>query len=600
MNATVACLGLLLAVAPVAAATVGTTATARAGANGRVDVVVILRPAATGGDEAAAVRHRRARLDALLSAFRAAEVAPRHRYTTLDAFSANVSAAGLAALARHPDVLRVDADAPGRGALAQSVPRIRADRVQARGITGEDVAVAVLDTGVEADHPDLRGALVDEECFCSASCPSIQFCRTDCCPNGSDRQSGAGSAVTQSAHGMNSAGIILSHGAVAAVGVAPAAKLVAIRVVDDATLGVLSDWLAALDWIAANRPDVRVVNMSLSSDQLFAGDCSANCGSEEICGINQLFADVVERLRRRGTLVFAASGNQSQRNLLGSPACVRGVVAVGAVDPEDHVAFFSNGGARLALLAPGVNVISPGLDGGLSLLCGDIGNQYVCGGTSIAAPHAAGAAALLFSAQPSASADAVEGALRSTGVPVFDARSGRTYPRVEAFAALRSLTRTLPLEPAGSSATTDCLLEWNFFPPDIVRRGPRPVAECRDGDSLCDADGRNGQCTFLLSLCFNNHEPLLRRCATDEALRSIHLRTPSAAAAPGSLERGNAEQLLAALPPLPLTRADACTTLAPFVVRRAAGSVGVAQIRMSVRTATRRDSDRFALRCLPP
>jgi len=600
MTRAAACLVLLLAAAPAAAVTVGSGLKQRLEQGGRAEVVVTLRRAAPASDDGAAVRQRRVRLDALLPGLRAAGVVPRHRYETIDAFSARINRSGLEALVRHPDVLRVDMDAEGAAALDRSVPLIRADRVQARGLRGEEVVVAVLDTGVEASHPDLSGALIDEECFCSESCPSILDCRAACCPNGGARQSGPGSAVTQHPHGMNSAGILLSRGVVSGVGVAPAAKLVAVRVLDDATRGLLSDWLAALDWIAANRPDVRVVNMSLSSFRLFAGDCSVSCGDDEICGINQLFADVVDRLRRRGTLVFAASGNQSRPNLLGSPACVPGVVAVGAVDDSDEIAFFSNAGSRLALLAPGVNVISPGLAGGLSLLCGEIDGVRVCGGTSIATPHAAGAAALLFSAQPAASADVVESALRETGVRIFDARSGRTYPRVDAFAALRRLTETLPLEPAGSSATTDCLLEWNFFPPDIVRRGPRPVAECRDGDPICDADNRSGQCTFLFSLCLNNHEPLLRHCATDEPVRAIDLYTPSPTAAPGSLERVNADQIRAVLPPLPLARPDACTTFAAFVVRRAAGGEGVARIRMSARTDTRRDSDRFGLRCLPP
>jgi hypothetical protein len=132
------------------------------------------------------------------------------------------------------------------------------------------------------------------------------------------------------------------------------------------------------------------------------------------------------------------------------------------------------------------------------------------------------------------------------------------------------------------------------------RRGSRPVAECRDDDPLCDADAVSGQCTFRLSVCFNRNEPPLRGCATDEPLRAIELLNPNPSAAPGSLERNNAERIGVSLPPLPLARVDACTSFIPFVVRRAGAGAGVARIRMNVRTATRRDSGRFGLRCLPP
>jgi hypothetical protein len=575
---------------------------------GPVDVVVGLRsPPAGAFASLAAIGDRQA---AVLSELPAADVELRHRYESVPGFSARVTANGLRALATHPDVAWVTADLPGRGALDLSVPRIRADRVHDRYVVGRRVVVAVIDSGVERDHPDFGAALVHEECFCRGACDGEGIlCRADCCPDGSARASGPGSAAAGHPHGTHVTGIVMSRGAVAGVGVAPAAELVAIRVLDENNIGFVSDWLAALDWIAVHRPEVRVVNMSLASLRVFTGDCVDRCDTdcrpedgcdpEAVCGINEMFADVVARLRRRGTVVVAASGNNSDPQAMSTPACVPGVLAVGALDSNDRVAFFSNAGSELDILAPGVDVISSGLNGGLSLFCSTIDGQRVCGGTSMAAPHVAGTAALLAAARPGASAAQIEQAMTQTGVPVRDTRNHRLYPRLDARAAFGEITRTLEIDPGGGSGNADCLLAWNFFPPDIVRRSRRPIATCSDGDSLCDGDSVAGQCTFLLSLCFNVRDPLLPFCSTAEPIVAIDLKQPSPGAPPGSLERRNADSLKAALPSTPLAARDLCTELIPIVVRRS-GPLGAGSLRIGARTASRNDSDSFHLRCIAP
>lgn len=397
----------------------------------------------------------------------------------------------------------------------------------------------------------------------------------------------------------------MSRGRVADVGVAPDTKLVAIRVLDDSNAGVVSDWLAALDWIAVHRPDVRVVNMSLASNRVFTRNCATECeidcneangcNVETVCGINRMLGDVVARLRQRGTLVVAASGNNSRATAMSTPACVGDVVAVGATDDSDRIGSFSNGGTQLDLLAPGIDVVSSGLGGGLSMFCADINGQRVCGGTSMAAPHVSGAVALLLSANPAASADQVESALELSGVRVRDTRSGRSYPRLDAAAAFHEITRTREIDPGGGSGGSDCLLGWNFIPPDIVRRSRNPIAVCSDGDPVCDGDLVAGQCTFLLSLCFNVFDPLLPFCAQNEPIAALDLRTPPADAPAGSVARYNADSIRSALPPFPLRGSDLCTRLIPLVVPR-----GVIPINLRARTDTRSDSDTFFLRCDRP
>jgi subtilisin family serine protease len=128
-------------------------------------------------------------------------------------------------------------------------------------LTGEGVDVAVLDSGVEEKHPDLRGSIVAERCF-----------GTTVCRGGVRVLRGPGSAADDNGHGTNVAGIVTSDGTVAPVGVAPGAGLVAVKVLDAQNrFASTSDIVSELDWVATARPDVRVVNMSLGTDSSIAG-----------------------------------------------------------------------------------------------------------------------------------------------------------------------------------------------------------------------------------------------------------------------------------------------------------------------------------------
>lgn len=477
------------------AAVVGPDVMARTRDGRRTPVVVLIRdPVASVHHDAItgrrlAIGHTR---ESVLRSVATTEVELRRAFEVVPGFTAMVSRAGLQQLAAQPDVVRIDPDPEGSGALATSVPQIAADRVQARGIAGKGTVVAILDTGVDASHPDLQDALIHEECFCSQPC----------CPDGGSRQSGPGSAASHVDHGAHVAGILLSRGRVAAVGVAPEASVVAIRVLNDQNRGILSDWVAALDWIAANRRDVRVINMSLVSDALFEGECDASDA------VNALFSAAVNLLYQRGTLVFAAAGNNANPGRLASPACIRNVLSVSSVTAKDEIALSGNSGANLDLLAPGVGIISDAVGGGLTTLSG----------TSMASPHAAGAATLLFSAQPGALAPMIESVLVSTGVPVRDVRNNKVTPRVSVLAGLIALEKETPMLRGGGSEDSDCLLEWNFLPADIAHDFPRNVAACTDGDGSCDADRVEGRCTFRFSLCFNMPDPRLPRCPTTEPL----------------------------------------------------------------------------------
>src|SRR5262249_27264907 len=254
-------------------------------------------------------------------------------------------------------------------------------------------------------------------------------------------QDGPGSARDDNGIGTNEAGILVSSGAESPVGIAPGAKLVAVKVIDSAgRFGSASQVISGLDWLIANHPDVRIVVAALGTDQHFPGPC------DSAAAYTLSFASAINTLRARGALVLASSGFDGSKLSMGAPACIAAAVSSGAVYDAnvgfrsyascvdartgvDAVPCFSDSGLGLDLLAPGAVITATGLGGGTS-------NYW---GTAQAASEAAGAAAVLLGAVPSASADAVESALKSTGVPITDRANRRTTPRIDLAAAVAQL-----------------------------------------------------------------------------------------------------------------------------------------------------------------
>jgi hypothetical protein len=554
---------------------------------GEAEVFVMLREPrrADGGDMPARGRAIATQHDVMLASLPAHDVRVHQRFSTVSGFSASVTAEGLARLLAHPEVLRVDPMQYGSAALAQSVPQIRADAVHRRDDLGQDVTVAVLDSGVNSEHPDLAGSIVAEECFCSF----------DCCPDGTSRQSGPGSAVTTFVHGIHVAGIIVSKGIVAPVGVAPGAKLVAVKVLDDLNRGSLADWIAALDWIATTRLDVQVVNMSLvrtkynpvtmrNEEAVFSSPC------DEADGFNMGFAQAFEALRARGVLTFVAAGNSGAIGETAAPGCVGAAVSVGAVTKRDEVWNFSDSNAALDLLAPGVDITSTGPGRSTALLTG----------TSMATAHATGTAALMLALNPGLGADDLEQVLKDTGRQVVDTRNGLSFPRLNALSAMNAVLDTMRPLLGGGGAASDCLVEWSFPPATTTLRHPRAGgAVCRDNDPSCDADSIRGRCTFHVSICFNVPDRRLPRCSTSAPIDGYTLFSPSPTRRGDVFDTANASAISRALPALPIVDANHCTAPIELVVP-AGAKPGTKWIRFSARGADgRMDHDRLRLTCAP-
>jgi len=562
-------------------ALIGPEIRARLAQSPRADIAVVLRPPTVALRSIDGIARRRARIverqasviNQALAQTGAGDIEIRHRFDNASGFTASISQAGLEALAQQPDVLRIDLAQEGKAALAESAMQINADIVRALGIDGRGVTVALLDTAIDTTHPDLQGHIVAEECFCTSGC----------CPGNTSRLSGPGSATgTAVIHGTHVAGILISQGNdhLASIGIAPGAEVIAVRVLDDRARGALGDWLAALDWVASNHPEVRAVNMSLVSENLYPPNC------ESLSAFNMMFREIIDTLRARGTLVFAASGNNANPERLPAPACIDTAIAVGAVDRDDVVADFSNSDSSLDLLAPGVSIRSDAPNASTAVLSG----------TSMATPHAVGVAALLWNADPNLTPAEIEGYLRKTGFPVSDSRNGLTFPRIDALAAYQAMQFDGPMARGGGSRLTDCLVEWRFDPGTRIRSRTRAVGVCRDGDATCDHDSVAGQCTFQLSVCLNVPDGRIPHCRTNDPITLLKVHAPRSQP-PDPVNAGNAAAIVDGLPPTPLTGEKVCTSPIDLIVPVHAHSRRERTVQLTAESLDRRDSDRATLVC---
>ncbi|MFC8206240.1 S8 family peptidase [[Kitasatospora] papulosa] len=229
--------------------------------------------------------------------------------------------------------------------------------------TGEGVTAYILDTGIESAHSEFGGRV---------------GAGYDAIGDGRDGEDCNG-------HGTHVAGTVAG----ATYGVAPAASLVPVRVLDCEGSGTWAGIIAGLDWIAQNAERPAVVNASLGGPASSAVD------------------DAFDALAAEGTLPVVAAGNEDQDACDVSPARADGVLAVGASDNQDRQATFSNWGTCVWLYAPGVDIVSAKLGGGSTTLSG----------TSMASPHVAGAAALYKEQHPDASPQDVADALATEATP---------------------------------------------------------------------------------------------------------------------------------------------------------------------------------------
>ncbi|WP_433261031.1 S8 family peptidase [Micromonospora vinacea] len=319
--------------------------------------------------------------------------------------------------------------------LDRNLGQIAAPDAWKAGYTGKGVRVAVLDTGADFTHPDLVGRVAE---------------RADFTAEGGD-------AVDHNGHGTHVASTIAGTGAAAhgqRRGVAPDARLVIGKVLDDHGYGDDSGIIAGMEW-AATRADV--INMSLG-------------GSDPDDGNDPLSLAVDGLSRSTGALFVIAAGNSG--GAISSPGSAASALTVGAVDRNDKLADFSSRGplvtsnvAKPELVAPGVDIVAARAAG--TNLQDPIDRYYeAISGTSMASPHVAGAAALLAQRHPDWTGERLKAALVGaadplTGIDPYAVGAGR----LNASRALGGPTSDQPVVNLGTfaypqSGTSETTLSW--------------------------------------------------------------------------------------------------------------------------------------------
>ncbi len=292
---------------------------------------------------------------------------------------------------------------PGGQQIPYGIKRVGANGIANKGTT---IGVAVLDSGVDMSHPDLAGNILGPGKNCV----------------------GSGAPSDDNGHGTHVAGTIAAlNNSTGVVGVAPEAKIIPIKVLKSDGSGDWSSILCGIEWMTENaaKYNIKVANMSLGGSGM---------GSDNNCGYsnNDALHQAICRARDKGITFVVAAGNSSKNADSESPANYKDAVitvsaltdtdgAPGGRGPssrqgaDDTFALFSNYGSIVDIAAPGVDVVSTVKGGGTRAM----------NGTSMAAPHVAGAAALYLKSHPNAKLEEVRNALIRSGELL---NSGHTDP----------------------------------------------------------------------------------------------------------------------------------------------------------------------------
>lgn len=362
-------------------------------------------------------------------------------------------------IADQTNVVSIRQDKLNAPNLVRSIAIVGADKAHTAGVDGAGKSVVVLDTGIDTDHPFFGGRITAEACF-SATSPEDNA--TSLCPSGAPFQLGAGAADATTAacmqnvgpadvtngicrHGSHVAGIVAGKAHPSqrepSNGVAPGATIIPVQVFSRfdnspycgtrpaCALAFDSSILTGMAYanLIAQQYDVVSVNLSLGGGE-YTSYCDTGDGAD--------FKAQVDQLMAKNVATVVSAGNDGREAGVSWPACVSNVVTVGSTDVEypavgtrtDDISSFSNRGALLDLFAPGWPVFSAAPD-----------DRYVgLGGTSMAAPHVAGAFALMRQKFPAAPVEEVLAKLKAAGKPITYTSAGAqvTTPRLDVWAAI--------------------------------------------------------------------------------------------------------------------------------------------------------------------
>ncbi len=430
---------------------------------GRIRIVVNLAPTPEidgfgdwhDRDRAEAVRSEISLLqNDLLSSPASDEFRVRHVFENLASVSGEATLEGIAKLLDDPNVTSIETVIPVTLHGKQGIPLMNPGTVR-NSFDGSGISVAIADSGIDYNHEYLgNGGFPNSKVI-----------------GGYDFYNNDSNPIDDNGHGTSCAAIVagepVTNGDYVG-GVAPGAKLYALKTVSSAGGGGSDDLTASWDWCVTHQFDDPQNPILLISNSIGGGEFASSCN-----GSYPSLAAAAANCVAAGMTVFASSGNDGLCNALSFPACLDDVVSVGAVydaniknlgfcvsgnsciaqseaqcggfacfdstPAADEVCCFSNSSASLELLAPSYNATTAALGGGLDL---------TFGGTSAACPYAVGAAACLQEAALPVldgylSSDDLRTTLRTTGEPILDAKSGHTTNRVDLLAAFNTLPSAL-------------------------------------------------------------------------------------------------------------------------------------------------------------
>ena len=361
-----------------------------------------------------------------------------------------VDAEGLRRMRNDPLVFSIQEDMVGEPGLAESTRIVGADKAWIEGYSGKGQTIAILDSGVDKNHEFLSGRVVSEACFSS----NIEGRSKSFCPGGASSSTASDSGLHCEAsmngcpHGTNVAGIAAGRGT-SFSGVAKDANIIAVQMFSEFTCNGspcarywTSDLIRALEHIRtlAETNNIAAVNVSLQTGHKYLSNCDVDQSATKAA---------IDNLKSVNIPTIICAGNYSFTDSLTAPACISTSISVGSTDDGslgtsfDTVSNFSDSSQLLHLLAPGrwINSSIPG---------NRYANYY---GTSMAAPHVAGAFAVLKQKKPNADINQIFDVLVRTGKPILDTRNSVTKSRIQIDKALAALTATAKYDFDGDGKT---------------------------------------------------------------------------------------------------------------------------------------------------
>lgn len=234
------------------------------------------------------------------------------------------------------------------------------------GSTGSERTIAILDTGYNYNHVQLSDSYIQGRDFVN---------------NDND-------PLDDNGHGTHVAGLITSNGFTSGTngplskGVAPAAKIIPVKVLDSSGSGYFSNIIAGINWVVDNKPNVDAISLSLGSSKTFKSTCDNYMPDMK---------KAIDYAISKGIVVVIAAGNSGNAGV-SFPGCVSSALTVGAVDSKDNIASFSGRGSAVDVTAPGVSLYSTWIGSNTAYASAS--------GTSMATPVVSGTIALVKSAHP--------------------------------------------------------------------------------------------------------------------------------------------------------------------------------------------------------